>query len=625
MNRWNWRRWVLPPLLCWWAVGIVHAEISQSDRDLVERVSHRLLAVTDPVPDYIWPPTFGVLDEEKNINAHAFAADEDGKALPRVEVWTGLLHQVIQGDPDRLALILGHELGHVTLRHIVRKPRGQTPFVRTVFTREQEIAADCKGIELTLRAGYSHRRALKGFQRMIDLGLAYSSVEGLGVDHPSWAERMTYLDKDQSALWRAMGAFDDGRYFLLCEQYGSAERCFRAVTREFPNCHEAWANLGYALLMRYCDSLETDDLRRFDLGQLVVGGFYHRPESLEEKIRGVNEGLWRDAVGALREALRLKPALVLAKANLGVAYLVNPAGKDVKQATRYLDEAAEAAEADKALNPLMRATVLINAGVADLAGGHPEVGARMLDRGEQIGRGFAGERPMRPAPPALSAALLYNRALLLADSSTEGPRRSAVAQIETYLQITSPASTWWPLAYERYAAMCKKLGLPAKDEGELKRTTHPQPRPLTEVEVGDGIALSLDEPMAGVTDRLGEGQAVPVVAGTDLVRRRYPRRGIDLLATDRVLAICLRGPESPVLRLRDAGLGAGAKVLRVGMTKPELEQILEEREYDFRELDTPDVNYRFYPELGLAVRIRNDRVEELVVTRIPRRPMPFDQ
>jgi tetratricopeptide (TPR) repeat protein len=614
--------------LCCWAVGAVHAEITQSDRDLVERVSHRLLAVTDPVPDYIWPPTFGVLDDEKMINAHAIYHDEDGKVLPRVEVWTGLLHKVIEGDPDRLALILGHELGHVTLRHIVREPRGQTPFVQTVFTREQEIAADCKGIELTLRAGYSHRRALKGFQQMNqmkDLGLAYSSVEGLGVDHPSWAERMTYLDKDQSALWRAMGAFDDGKYFLLCEQYGSAERCFRAVTREFPNCYEAWANLGDALLMRYCDSLETDDLRRFDLGQLVVGGFYHRPESLEEKVRGVNEGLWRDAVGALREALRLKPALVLAKANLGVAYLVNPAGKDVKQATRYLGEAAEAAEADKALNPLMRATVLINAGVADLAGGHPEVGARRLDRGEQIGRGFAGERPMRPAPPALSAALLYNRALLLADSSEEGTRRSAMTQIERYLQITSPASSWWPLAYERYAALCKKLGLPANGERELKRTTHPQPRLLTEVEVGDGITLSLDEPMAGVTDRLGEGQAVPVVAGTDLVRRRYPRRGIDLLATDRVLAICLRGPESPVLRLRDAGLGAGAKLVRVGMTKPELEQILEDREYDFRELDTPDVNYRFYPELGLAVRIRNDRVEELVVTLIPRRAMPFDQ
>ena len=212
MNRWKWRRWVLPSLLCWWAVGAVHAEITQSDRDLVERVSRRLLAVTDPVPGYIWPPTFGVHDDEKMINAHSFADHEDGKALPipRVEVFTAMLHQVIQGDPDRLALILGHELGHVILRHIVREPRGQTPFVWTVFSREQEIAADGKGMELTLRAGYSHRRSLRGIQRMIALGLAYSSVEGLGVDHPSWAERMTYLDKDQSALWCAWGPSTTG-------------------------------------------------------------------------------------------------------------------------------------------------------------------------------------------------------------------------------------------------------------------------------------------------------------------------------------------------------------------------------------------------------------------------------
>ena len=38
---------------------------------------------------------------------------------------------------------------------------------------------------------------------------------------------------------------------------------------------------------------------------------------------------------------------MVAKANLGVAYLVRPAGKDVGQAARYLQEAAEAVEADQ--------------------------------------------------------------------------------------------------------------------------------------------------------------------------------------------------------------------------------------------------------------------------------------
>ncbi|MGO9601279.1 MAG: M48 family metalloprotease [Isosphaeraceae bacterium] len=624
MNRGNWRRWVVPSLFCWWTVGVVHAEITQSDRDLVERVSRRLLAVTDPVADYTWPPKFRVLDD-KNIDARSFVEEGHGKALPKVEVTSGTLHQVIQGHPDRLAFVLGHELGHVILRHLVRKPRGQTPFVQTVFSREQEIAADGKGIELALQAGYSRRRALKGIQRMIDLGLEYSSIEGLGADHPSWSERMTFLSKDQATLWRTMCAFHDGTYFLLCEQYASAERCFREVTREFPDCYEAWANLGDALLMRYCDSLGTSDLRRFDIGQLVIGGFYLRPGSLKEKIRGVNEELWRDAVAALREALRLKPTLFLAKANLGVAYLVSPAGKDVNEAERYLDEAAKAAEEHKDLNPLMRAAVLINAGVADLASGHPDVGVRRLDQGEQIGLAFAGNRSEPPVPPALSPALLYNRALLLAGSPEEDTRRAAVTQIERYLKITSSASTWWPLAYERYAAMCKKFGLPVKDEADLKRASHSQLRPLTEVELKDGVTVSLDEPLTEITDRLGQGEAVPVVAGTDLARRHYARQGIDLLSSDRILAICLRGPESPVLRLRDKGLGAGATVLHVGTSRSELEKIFEDGKYDFRELDTPDVRYRFYPELGLAVKIRGGKVEELVVTRTPRHSMPFSQ
>src|SRR5262249_16763497 len=152
--------------------------------------------------------------------------------------------------------------------------------------------------------------------------------------------RLVLLDREQATIWKAMSAFHDGVYFLVSEQYISAERCYRGVTKEFPGCYEAWANLGYALLMQYCDALEEDDLRPFNLGQLLVGGFYRRRESLP--IRGVDEELWWDAVGALREALRLKPDLVLARANLGVAYLVRPAGKDVRTATQFLKEAAAA-------------------------------------------------------------------------------------------------------------------------------------------------------------------------------------------------------------------------------------------------------------------------------------------
>ena len=112
---------------------------------------------------------------------------------------------------------------------------------------------------------------------MIDLDLDYSSFEGLGKDHPSWKDRIALLDEEQAPLWHAMAAFQTAPTSWSPSSTAPPSACFRAVTREFPACHEAWANLGYALLMRYCDGLEVDDLRRFDLGQLAVGGFYRHP------------------------------------------------------------------------------------------------------------------------------------------------------------------------------------------------------------------------------------------------------------------------------------------------------------------------------------------------------------
>jgi hypothetical protein len=262
MSGYRWRHTILLSLLAWSAMtAAARAEVTQADRDLVDQVKRRLLAVTEPVAGIAWPPTFPKPRDDDEIQAFAYDASKDNQVRPEIVVYTGLLHRVVQGNADRLAFILGHELGHVILKHIQQSTPGKTDVVKLVFTREQEIAADAKGMELTLAAGYSKKGALGAIRRFIDLDLDYSSFEGLGKDHPSWKDRIALLDKEQAPLWHAMAAFHDGIYFLVTEQYGSAERCFRAVTREFPACHEAWANLGYALLMRYCDGLEVDDLR----------------------------------------------------------------------------------------------------------------------------------------------------------------------------------------------------------------------------------------------------------------------------------------------------------------------------------------------------------------------------
>jgi tetratricopeptide (TPR) repeat protein len=598
-----------------------------TDSELLEQVSQRLRVVMDPLPGRVAPPAFEIVKED-GINAYATAKVEEGaqgvRLLPQVVVFQGLLDHVVRaeddpdGDADRLALIVSHELGHVILAHVVRPPAGQTEFVRQAFNRKQEIDADLKGMELALKAGYSFRRGRGVIDRMRDLGLTYSSFEGLGVSHPSWNDRLTHMDKDQAKLWKAMSAFQNGVFFLLFEQYASAESCFRAVIREFPQCYEAWTNLGDSLLMQYCDKLETDDVRRLNVGQMAVGGFYARPESLEGMVRGMDKTLWNDAVEALGKALALKPDLPLAKANLGVAYLVSPHGQDLDRATSYLDQVVRDATPDRAVPPLVRAAVLVNAGAADLSSGRSAAAARRLDAAEAIARELAGKLPKIPMTSTLGCGLLYNRALLLAASPDKAQRRQAAVLFEQYLAAADPSSTWWPLAQERYAGLCRDLGLEARTKEALAHR-RPNLRLLTSVKLNSGARVALSEPVSEVRQRLGQGHEVPVVRGTDLVRVYYPEQGIELLCREQVLAICLRGPKAPPLPLQSVGPGGPACELRVGMKKAELEKALANQPYDVRQLDDPKVSYVYYPILGLAVRWHAGDVEELVVAQIPRR------
>lgn len=621
----RWPRYLVLACLFAAAAPPVRAEVESRDRELLDSVARRLLAVVPPVPDYVWPPTFEIVDEDK-INAYATAKVQgEGKAAklaPRIVVYQGLMKRVIERDADRLAYILGHELGHVVLQHIRGATPGQTTFVKLIYGREQELAADRLGAELVLKAGYSLQRAIKSVQKMNDLGSNYSSFEGLSTDHPSWNDRLSFLDKDQAGLWKAMSAFQNGTYFLMFEQYVSAEQCFRQVIREFPRCHEAWTNLGYALLMRYCDALDSDDVKDLDVGQILVGGFYRRPDSLAETTRGKDETIWKDAVQALEESLRLKPEQVLTKANLGLAYLVRPAGKDMAKATLYLSEAADRAAGDQTLDASVRAALLINAGVVDLAGGRAEGSAQRFDLGEKLGRTFAGGRPQAASSLAIDNAVLYNRALLLSSSKDDGKRREAVQLFEKYLHTANAASAWWPLAYERYTKLCKQLDIQPKDKPALARRSAAKFRFLSSVKLTSGASVSITEPVDDVVKRLGAGQDSPVVNKINLRRLRYPDLGIELLAIDRVLAVSLVGAKAPALPLQSVGAGAAeAPQLRIGMTKQEIEKILEHEDFDFRQLDDATVNLRFYPALGLAVRLSKNKVEELVVVQIPRQPV----
>ena len=585
--------------------------ISSGD-PLVDEVAARLVAVIDPPEDYLWPPIFRIVEIDRvNANARLTYSEDSDLPQPVITLYRGILDDVIQGNADRLAMLLGHELAHIVCGHC-DSYHESTPFVEHEVIRTQEYEADNVGLKIALRADFSLEGCLSEYEQYERLGMEYTSFDGLRSQQPRCHARLAFIDPENPEFWRTTSAWRTGVQFLMFEQYFAAEMCFRRVVREFPGAAEAWANLGYAQLMQYCDGLDADDLRNYDLGPLVVGGFYLRPESIIDA-RG-DEDLWFDAAGALREALRLDPNSLLAAANLGVAYLVHPGGKDVGQSLRYFEIAADLAETQEEMLAEVRAAVLANAAVA-------AVNAGDLDQAEahfKQARTLAARSESTLA--LVGGTVLYHQATVLARSGDVDRQQRAVGLFEKYLSSIGQTSAWWTLAYEQYVEVCGALGEEpqARDDfaSSRKRRSY---RPVTVVSLGDDETLTLLESDDVVEALLGEGQRVSVGRRMPFDRLRFEEQGLDLIVTDLVLAICLSDPNGPAIELREAGAATEVYELRVGMTTAEVEELLGDQLWDFRQLYDPDVNYKFYRDLGIALRLEGGELVELIVAQIPER------
>ena len=92
-------------------------------------------------------------------------------------------------------------------------------------------------MELAVKAGYSFNGGLGAMRKMIDLGLNYSSFEGLSSDHPSWYDRIAQLDKEQASTLEVFGLVPE-RYLFPC----SAE--LRSGTTSLSTSDEAVSRCG---------------------------------------------------------------------------------------------------------------------------------------------------------------------------------------------------------------------------------------------------------------------------------------------------------------------------------------------------------------------------------------------
>src|SRR5437868_6252935 len=151
--------------------------------------------------------------------------------------------------------------------------------------RRREYEADLFGARLMRDAGYSLLNAMTAeYQLLAEHNQHYPPVDAVRSTHPCTEDRdsrMAALLGDSSVQhWRAMSAFMTGVALLGRGQYEGAEQGFEYVTRHFPDCPEAWANLGVARLMQYCAGLSPDGLRALGVGPIVGLSFYRRTVSL---------------------------------------------------------------------------------------------------------------------------------------------------------------------------------------------------------------------------------------------------------------------------------------------------------------------------------------------------------
>ena len=187
----------------------------------VQRVGARIAqAVGNDLPGAKWE--FVVFDS-KEVNAFALPGGKVG-------VYTGLL-QLAESDAE-LAIVMGHEIGHVTARHgaermseamllqlggsignAVVDAKTDNPQIQQLFglayggatalgvtlphSRQNESEADRMGAIYAARAGYDPRAAITFWQKMLAQKQAGASAGGklseLLSDHPADAQRIADL------------------------------------------------------------------------------------------------------------------------------------------------------------------------------------------------------------------------------------------------------------------------------------------------------------------------------------------------------------------------------------------------------------------------------------------------
>jgi len=193
---------------------------SGPQKEMVERVMQRLVAVADD-SGYQWEVR--LIQNDEVVNAFALPGG-------KMAVYTGILP--VTQDETGLAVVMGHEIGHVVARHGTERmtqqigadmiaqwaagrvggdPQlwdlGKSLMVSLPWGRKQELEADHIGLIYMAKAGYDPRRAADFWKRMSQGG-GGAPPEWLST-HPSDERRIHQIEgllPEAVKVYQATGA-----------------------------------------------------------------------------------------------------------------------------------------------------------------------------------------------------------------------------------------------------------------------------------------------------------------------------------------------------------------------------------------------------------------------------------
>lgn len=582
----------------------------------VAGVSKRLLSVMEKVPaDLRWPPVFEI-EESNQVNAFAGVIGHQ----PKVVIHTAI-SDITQGKPDRLAYIIAHELIHIVNGHC--KPTDASVGTQIYsFTAADEDVADLEGLKLLLKAGYSYQEAVNTFKIMREKLGDYSPLEAQSAGHPSWTQRLEHADSSQAKLWRSMSAFSTGVTLLTVQNYDAAIVCFDKVITAFPACFEAYSNVGYANLMQYCDLFELEDVVSFNIGQLVTGGFYRRPVSLEKSIRGVNPELWWKAIANFRQALVIKQNLALVKSYLGIAYFLDPEKLSLDQSERYFTEALKSVEKDATLDPSLKACVYLNAGAIEIAKNQYASAATKIETARLYRNRFKTDTPALAFGNGeygdtgytlqIDYALDFN--VVLSEFKKTGKLTSeSVTVLMKYLRNTNPASIWWKLAYQVYQENSVKEGRTFFTTQQIINEIQQVRNPVRSILV-DGFSIYLSQPTDEVLKQFAGYDKVPVVEDRKIFKYLFPNNHFEILAGKEVLGISIKAPD-PLMKLgSDAGV---MQDIQTGMPFETIRNRLGGMDMSYLVIPDALTKYYFYNDIGMAFGVTGSLITEILIIQKP--------